>query len=113
MVMPKKSLQRYKDQLLEMRNYSKADLNRMIEVVVSDAAAEGEHDRKVSESVDKEIVLEQSEEGMRQQVLAALQRIEDGTFGQCVSCGGKISKARLDAIPFTPYCIECERGFES
>ena len=41
-----------------------------------------------------------------QQVRAALQRIEDGTYGFCVDCGRPIEIARLDAVPWTPYCIE-------
>lgn len=38
---------------------------------------------------------------------AALQRIETGDYGVCVRCGAKISEARLDLLPFTPFCKEC------
>lgn len=41
-----------------------------------------------------------------QQVRAALQRIEDGTYGECVDCGRAIQPARLEAVPWTPYCRE-------
>lgn len=41
-----------------------------------------------------------------QQVRAALQRINDGTYGFCVDCGRAIDPARLDAVPWTPYCRE-------
>lgn len=41
-----------------------------------------------------------------QQVRAALQRIEDGTYGRCIDCGREIDAARLDAVPWTPYCRE-------
>jgi RNA polymerase-binding transcription factor DksA len=84
----------------------------MIQVVLKDAEAPGEHDRQVSESVDKEIALEHTEEGIRKAVLDALQRIEEGTYGQCLQCGAAVPKARLDAIPFTPYCVSCERRRE-
>lgn len=40
-------------------------------------------------------------------IKAALQRIEVGEFGVCVRCGGAISEARLDLLPFTPFCQEC------
>ena len=40
------------------------------------------------------------------QVQAALQRVEDGTYGTCVDCGRAISDARLEALPWTPYCVE-------
>ena len=32
--------------------------------------------------------------------------------GQCETCGGQISRVRLDAIPFTTYCVNCERRYE-
>lgn len=38
------------------------------------------------------------------QVQDALRRIEDGTYGKCVVCGREIDPARLEAIPWTPYC---------
>lgn len=39
-----------------------------------------------------------------EQVRAALQRIEDGTYGKCLDCGRPIEPARLEAVPWTPYC---------
>jgi len=107
-----KDLEHYKKLLLNMRDRSGEEINRMIEVVRDDAAAAGEHDRKVSESVEKEIILEHNEETMRSAVLEALKRIDDGTFGQCRQCGKPIAKARLDVIPFAPYCVKCERENE-
>jgi RNA polymerase-binding transcription factor DksA len=38
---------------------------------------------------------------------AALQRIEDGEYGFCQKCGAPISEARLDLLPFTPFCKDC------
>ncbi len=40
------------------------------------------------------------------QVKEALERIEQGTFGKCEACGREIEPARLEAIPWTPYCLE-------
>jgi DnaK suppressor protein len=37
----------------------------------------------------------------------ALGKIDDGTYGQCESCGQMISPRRLQARPFTALCIEC------
>jgi DnaK suppressor protein len=102
-------LQRYKEKLLDMRNRSRDEINRMIQVVLDDAEPAGEHDRLVSESVDKEMTLEHTEERIRQEVLDALQRIEEGTYGRCQQCGKSIPVARLNAIPFACYCVDCER----
>lgn len=36
----------------------------------------------------------------------ALKRIEDGTYGTCTACGEQIGAARLEAVPWTPYCLK-------
>ena len=43
---------------------------------------------------------------------AALARIEQGTFGVCVSCGDDINPRRLDALPWTQYCLRCQQEVE-
>lgn len=42
----------------------------------------------------------------------ALERIEDGTYGICESCGDEIDLERLKARPVTTLCIECKRKQE-
>ena len=39
------------------------------------------------------------------EVREALRRIENGTFGKCTDCGQQINSDRLNAIPWTPYCL--------
>jgi DnaK suppressor protein len=41
------------------------------------------------------------------QIDAALARLEAGTYGVCLSCGGIISDGRLEARPAAPLCITC------
>lgn len=41
------------------------------------------------------------------QIRAALARIAEGSYGECVRCGAEIPQARLDALPWTPLCREC------
>lgn len=43
---------------------------------------------------------------------AALQRIDGGTFGTCVTCGKPIPPERLEAIPYAAQCIDCRRQEE-
>jgi DnaK suppressor protein len=42
----------------------------------------------------------------------ALARLKQGTYGVCESCGKKIPVARLNALPYSIYCIECQREME-
>ena len=39
---------------------------------------------------------------------AALKRISEGTFGQCLNCKQEINAKRLEAIPWVRYCITCQ-----
>ena len=49
-----------------------------------------------------------SQEEMRA-IKAALARVDAGEYGVCQSCGAQISEARLDLLPFTPFCKDCAR----
>jgi DnaK suppressor protein len=42
----------------------------------------------------------------------ALERIENGTYGKCRTCGGEISKPRLEAVPHATQCIKCKNSEE-
>lgn len=42
------------------------------------------------------------------QVREAIKRLQENTFGECVQCGEQIPPKRLAAVPWTPYCIECQ-----
>jgi len=39
---------------------------------------------------------------------AALARLQTGTYGHCVNCGGEISHERLEVLPAAKYCIACQ-----
>ena len=42
----------------------------------------------------------------------ALERMKEGTYGQCEVCGCRIPMARLDALPYATMCIGCQRELE-
>src|SRR4051795_5695210 len=46
------------------------------------------------------------------QIEHALRRIVEGHYGRCEYCGGKIAEARLNALPYTNSCIDCQRENE-
>jgi DnaK suppressor protein len=45
-------------------------------------------------------------------VVAALHKIDEGSFGSCERCGEGIAEKRLEALPFARYCIDCQRLVE-
>jgi DnaK suppressor protein len=69
---------------------------------------------KAETSYTKEFLLSLSD-GEREQLLLideALKRLEHGEFGVCQTCQKEIGGKRLDAIPWTPYCIDCQERNE-
>lgn len=47
-----------------------------------------------------------------ERVNEALRKLEDGTYGICEDCGGRIDRARLEALPQAVYCLECQAKHE-
>src|SRR6516225_1616402 len=70
-----------------------------------DAAVDSANDEISSQLVE----IESRELG---QIEHALQRIAAGVYGRCEFCAGKISEARLNALPYTNSCIDCQRENE-
>jgi DnaK suppressor protein len=62
-----------------------------------------------SDNFDQEFTLSLlgSEGNAIEQIDRALKRIEDGNYGQCETCGIKIPKSRLEAIPYAARCVQC------
>ena len=67
-----------------------------------------------TETVEREIgsTLEEHDERLLVAIDAALQRIENGTYGKCVNCGAPIPEERLEAMPWATLCIDCKRKEE-
>jgi DnaK suppressor protein len=51
-----------------------------------------------------------SDSAIRRNIELALTRINDHSFGACVHCGEEIGKRRLEAVPWTPFCIRCQEA---
>ncbi len=48
----------------------------------------------------------------RQQVLAALSRLDAGSYGRCMDCGTELSEERLEARPEAARCLNCQHELE-
>jgi DnaK suppressor protein len=51
-------------------------------------------------------------EQQRRQVVEALRRIDDGTYGLCVVCGTPLPEGRLEARPEAARCVTCQAKSE-
>ncbi|MEJ1115356.1 TraR/DksA C4-type zinc finger protein [Paenarthrobacter sp. CCNWLY172] len=78
-----------------------------------DSNVDDEHDPEGStiafELSQAEALLEQSRAGL-EEINAALERIVEGSYGRCQVCGADIPEARLEARPWTPFCVEHASG---
>ena len=69
---------------------------------------------RAASSYNKEFLFHQSnnDRQLQQMVDGALSRIREGNFGECISCGKEINPKRLEAVPWTRHCIDCQEKLE-
>ncbi len=96
----KEQLLHHKAELTDRITRIKADLVKTLERDSSEQATQLEN-RDVLNALAKEGTHELAE------VNAALQRMGDGTYGDCRRCGNPISAGRLKARPYSIECIDC------
>jgi len=65
---------------------------------------------EVQNAAERELAIRNldRESNLLRNVRAALHRIDEGTFGVCLHCEEDISLKRLNAVPWAPYCIQCQ-----
>ncbi|MEP7055604.1 MAG: TraR/DksA C4-type zinc finger protein, partial [Actinomycetota bacterium] len=61
---------------------------------------------------EHELSLANNSRDLLMQVERALERLDDGTYGVCESCGNSIEKARLKAFPRATLCVTCKQREE-
>ena len=79
-----------------------------------DSTADNHPGDMATVTFDRELdyTLEENEGRLLQAIDAALTRMDDGSYGVCVSCGQPIGAERLEALPWTTQCIDCKRKEE-
>jgi len=114
--MDKKKLEGFKKRL-ETRQQ---ELRRMVTRTQQDGRSADEDTAqdiadKAASSYNKEFLFHQSnaDRQLLQMVENALARIREGNFGECISCRKEINSKRLDAVPWTRHCIECQEKLEN
>ena len=113
--MDKKKLEYFRKRL-ETRQQ---DLRRMVTRTQQDGRSADEDTAqdiadKAASSYNKEFLFHQSnaDRQLLQMVENALVRLREGSFGECISCGKEINPKRLEAVPWTRHCIECQEKLE-
>ena len=110
-----KFLAKMREQLLEMKAKLLAEIDSTLR-----AEREGNKDEGMdtydlaSEERDREInfILSDRERVKLKQIDDALERMDEGTYGVCESCGLEIAEERLEAMPFSRLCRDCQQDEE-
>jgi DnaK suppressor protein len=111
----KKFLADLREHLLQMKNKLVTEFDSELR-----AEREGNKDEGMdtydlaSEERDREInfILSDRERVKIKQIDDALGRLEEGSYGVCESCGLEIAEERLEAMPFTRLCRDCQQDQE-
>ncbi len=117
-------LESYRDLLLKLRARLKGDLTQLTDEALHLNGPESsgnlsnmpQHMADLgTENYDQEfdLGLIENQQGTLEQVHEALARVSSGSFGLCLECEQPIAKPRLQALPYTAFCIECARKMES
>jgi DnaK suppressor protein len=110
------NVQHYKQRLVDLEKTLSAQAGR--------AAADGRrefidsaHDvgeaGAADEAASEEFTEAERASTVLKQVRDALARVGDGTFGKCIVDGEPIEEKRLDAVPWSPYCLKHEQLLEA
>lgn len=106
----KKRLETERDRLTEMIREIEAERE---EVRLTETSSDRSPDPNTAEGgslafeMEKELSLLENTRDILANVEEALGRIDDKTYGKCDNCGNAIPVARLDALPYTKWCVDC------
>jgi RNA polymerase-binding protein DksA len=121
--MTKTEMEAYREQLVTLRNRHNGDVSHLADEALrrtGGGAAGNLSNMPIhmadlgTDNFEQEFTLSllQNEEQLLEEIAAALERIKQGSFGRCEECGQEIPKPRLQAVPYTRYCVECARKLE-
>ena len=105
-----RDLQQYKRLLLTKLEELSASRGKAETVVPAAGDRQGDVADQANSDTEAElqIRLHQTDGRLLRAIEEALVRVKQGTYGVCVTCGHPISKARLNAVPWTHHCRNCK-----
>ncbi len=112
--MDKSELLRYKNLLLSKRQELSSVKSLVGSITTADELRGDPIDMATSETdASTQISLHQTDGKLLRAIENALTRIRHEEFGVCEECGQPISKARLEAVPWTRWCRDCKERQDS
>ena len=110
----RKRLLEERERVQEALDYLHDENPGSIQDETQDSTADNHPGDMATVTFDRELdyTLEAQEGRLLQAIDAALQRIDDDTYGICANCHQPIGAERLEALPWTTQCIDCKRKEE-
>jgi DnaK suppressor protein len=107
--MTKTELNKYKE-MLEAKQSELAQFIRNRDAIAIEKSPDALDE--VQNAAERELAIRNldRESNLLRNVKGALRRIDEGSFGVCLHCEEDISPKRLNAVPWTPYCIQCQEA---
>lgn len=108
--MNKKQLEEFRDLLQLQMDELLSEAGRTVSDMTEEKTNFPDPTDRASLESDRnfELRIRDRERKLIKKIREALERIEDGTFGECESCEEHISAERLRARPVTTLCIDCK-----
>jgi DnaK suppressor protein len=121
--MTKTELEGYRQNLLSLQNRLNGDVSHLADEALRKNQKEASgnlssmpiHMADIgTDNFEQEFTLSlmQNEEQVLGEIADALERLKQGIFGRCEECQSVVPKARLNALPYTRYCVDCARKLE-
>jgi RNA polymerase-binding protein DksA len=111
-----KELEQYRTKLIDMRDRINGEVGSVVEaikeensVTATESSAPVHLADIANSNSETDSIIVEHERGVLDEVLNAIERIDSGDFGKCTECGRDIAPARLEALPYTPHCIDCAK----
>jgi RNA polymerase-binding transcription factor len=113
--MGKTEIQRFRNKLESRREEALQFLNRLgVETRTLDIDSPQDSGDQSILCISKESLFQQGSQRRHElrMIESALERMREGTYGICVACGEQIPARRLQALPWTQYCLRCQEMLE-
>jgi RNA polymerase-binding protein DksA len=121
--MKKAEQEKYRERLRDLKTRLRGDLDSLAAEALRKTGGEASGNLSNApvhladlgtDSFEQEMsmTLLENNQQLRDEIDAALKRIDEGTFGRCEECGKDIAAGRLQALSYARYCIDCSRRLQ-
>lgn len=121
--MNKQELKIYKEKLLNIKNTVQGNIQQLGRDTLKKTQKEASGDLSsytlhmadmASDSYERDFAFDlvNNEQELIYKIDESLRRMDEGEYGKCQVCGKKISKARLNIVPYATLCVPCQQKEE-